>query len=345
MDGSPAAPRSITANTHFEPGAGSAWLCAACALVFAAGCASARPNPRAYARRDVELSSGGAVVSGWLYLPAAPEAGGRSPGVVMAPGFSGTKETNYQYFAEAFAQAGLAVLLIDYPGFGASGGALRGEVDPAAQVQAYRDGLSFLAAREEVDPERLGLWGGSYSGGHVLVAAAHDPRVKCLVAMTPFLSGAFYVSRLPPEARAFLEQQFAQDRQAQAQGAAPAMIPVATEDGQGLSAITSPNAWRFIQSFQSYAPSYVNAVTLRSLELQLAYEPGASVPSIGAIPKLFIIARADELIPESLIQEAFLAAAEPKELAYLEGHHFSPYMEGRAEAIRVAAEWFVAKLR
>ncbi|MFO0727742.1 MAG: alpha/beta fold hydrolase [Myxococcota bacterium] len=340
----PAGPAEPTETRFIAPDR-AAWRSVACALVLFAGCATARPQSHEPQRRDVEFQSGQEVVRGWLYLPAGNESKLRSPGVVMAPGFSGTKETNYQFFAEAFAQAGLAVLLIDYPGFGASGGALRGEVDPALQVQTYRDGLSFLAAQEEVDPGRLGLWGGSYSGGHVLVAAAQDPRVKCLVAMTPFLSGGFYLSRMPPEQRALLEQQFAGDREARARGVAPAMIPVATEDGEGLSAIASPNAWRFIQSFQSYAPSYVNAVTLRSLELELAYEPRVSVPTIGAIPKLFIIARGDELIPEALIQDAFQAATEPKQLAYLEGHHFTPYMEGRAEAIRLAAEWFVKNLK
>lgn len=262
----------------------------------------------------------------------------------MGPGFSGVKECNYQFFAANFAREGFAVLLFDYPNFGESAGTVRGEADPWQQVQAYRDGISYLETRDEIDFNRIGVWGGSYSGAHAIVVSATDSRVKCLVAMTPFISGSYYTQNMPAEVKSFLAQQFNADRLSRVKGGAPARIPVATNDSKQFTAISSPNAWSFIQSFKDYAPTYKNEVTLKSLEMQLEYEPGVYAQHIGAIPKLFLIAKKDELIPEALIVEAYNKASEPKKLAYIEGHHFSPYMENLQEASKLAIEWFKSNL-
>lgn len=300
-------------------------------------------NDAAFNKSDISFISNGLAVKGWLFLPENANAA-KLPAIVMAPGFSGVKECNYQHFAARFAEEGFAVLLFDYPNFGASAVHIKNEVDPWQQVQAYRDGITFLETRDEIDPKRIGVWGGSYSGGHALVVSALDSRVKCVVAMTPFISGSFYVKNFKPEVKAFLTQQFNTDRLARVNGGNPATIPVATGDGKQFSAISSPNAWKFIESFKEAAPAYENKVTLKSLEMQLEYEPGYYVQNIGSIPKLFIIAKGDELVPEQLIKDAFNTAAEPKKLEYIDGHHFSPYMESLPEAAKQAAEWFKANL-
>jgi len=294
-------------------------------------------------KQNISFLSNGILVKGWLFMPSAPPLE-KFPAIVMAPGLSGTKECNYQFFASNFAQAGLIVLLFDYPNFGESGGLVRGEADPWQQVQAYRDGISFLETRAEVDADRIGVWGGSYSGGHALVVSAMDHRVKCVVAMTPFISGSYYVKHFPPELAAFLFQQFDADRLSRISGAEPVRIPVASNDNTQFTAVSGDQAWEFIQSFKDYAPTYENLITLKSLEMQLEYEPGYYVQDIGPIPKLFIIARNDELVPESLIVEAYQMATEPKKLMYLDGNHFSPYMEQLQQASDLAIEWFTVHL-
>lgn len=292
---------------------------------------------------NVSFLSDGFLVKGWLFMP--PDSlNKRLPAIVMAPGFSGTKECNYQFYAANFSKEGFAVLLFDYPNFGESSGSLRYEVDPWQQIQAYRDGISYLESRDDIDMNRIGVWGGSYSGGHTLVVSAIDHRVKCLVSMTPFISGSYYIKNLPDKVKSFLIQQFNADRLSRIKGKEPAMIPVATNDSRQFSAISGTHAWDFIESFKNYAPTYKNSVTLKSLEMQLEYEPGCYVQNIGAIPKLFIIAKDDEMVPEQLILDAFNTASEPKKLIYIEGHHFSPYMEKLPEASKQAIEWFKDKL-
>ncbi len=292
---------------------------------------------------DISFISGGQLVKGWLFVPVGSTSD-KLPAIVMAPGFSGTKECNYQFFASNFAKEGFAVLLFDYPNFGESAGLVKGEVDPWQQIQAYRDGITYLETRDEINKNRIGLWGGSFSGGHVMVVSALDKRIKCMVAMTPFISGSYYVNKFPIEVKSFLSKQFYADRLARIKGDAPAKIPVTSNDPKQFAAISSPNAWNFMQSFKEYAPTYENAVTLKSLEMQLEYEPGYYVQNIGAIPKLFIIAKQDELIPEPLILEAYNKATEPKKLIYIDGHHFSPYMENLQEASQQAIDWFKLNL-
>src|ERR1700751_1982614 len=139
------------------------------------------------ARRDVEFNAEGVTLRGWFY--AAGTGGAPAPAVVMAHGFSAVKEMYLDSFAEVFAAAGLNVLVFDNRNFGASDGEPRQEVDPWAQVRDYRTAITYAATRPEVDAERIGVWGGSYAGGHVLVVGAIDRRVECVVSQAPFVSG------------------------------------------------------------------------------------------------------------------------------------------------------------
>lgn len=290
-------------------------------------------------RLDISFYSNNYSVKGWLFKPAQADVE-LLPVIIMAPGFSGVKECNYQFFAESFSKEGFAVLLFDYPNFGESEGLNRGEVDPWLQVQAYRDAISFAVIAEGLDPERIGVWGGSYSGGHAIVVSATDSRVKCMVAMTPFISGGYYTSHMPQPNLQFLTEKFNADRLSRMKGIKPAMIPVVSDKEGDFTAVSSPYAWNFVESFKAYAPNFQNMVTLKSLEMQLEYEPGIYVPRIAAIPKLFIIAKEDEVIPEDLIRSAYENAIEPKRLTYLDGNHFSPYMDKIGIASDIAISWF-----
>ncbi len=133
---------------------------------------------------------------------------------------------------------------------------------------------------------------------------------------------------------------FNADRNARIKGTAPALIPVVSEEPNSFSAIQSPNAWRFLRSFNDYAPLYQNWVTLKSLELQLEYEPGSYISQIGSIPKLFILALEDGMIPDVQIKDVYQRASEPKNIVEIKGHHFTPYMEGLDEAAKIAIDWF-----
>jgi len=128
-------------------------------------------------RTDITFKTeDGLTLRGWHYLP--DNRRGRVPTIVMAHGFSAVREMYLDRFAEAFAAAGLAAIVFDNRNFGASDGEPRQEIDPWQQVRDYRDAITHAQSLPETDPDRIGVWGSSYSGGHVLVLGAIDRRVS-----------------------------------------------------------------------------------------------------------------------------------------------------------------------
>ena len=43
--------------------------------------------------------------------------------------------------------------------------------------------------RKEMFLDRIGVWGASYCGGHVLVLGAIDKRIRCVATQVPMVSG------------------------------------------------------------------------------------------------------------------------------------------------------------
>lgn len=135
-------------------------------------------------RTDVEFHSEGAVLRGWLYRPiGSPNS--RRPAVVMAHGFSATRHMTIDKYADVLCKAGFVVLLYDHRNFGASDGEPRRQINAWLQARGYRDALSYLQTREDVDPTRIALWGDSLSGGVAVAVAAIDSRAAALVVQVP----------------------------------------------------------------------------------------------------------------------------------------------------------------
>ena len=138
-------------------------------------------------RTDVEFESGGATCRGWLYRPDGSR--GALPCVVMAHGFGATRDASLEPYAERFAGAGFAVLLFDYRHFGASDGEPRQLVSVRRQLEDYASAIACARALDGVDPDRIAVWGTSFSGGHALVTAARVPRIAAAVCQCPMMDG------------------------------------------------------------------------------------------------------------------------------------------------------------
>jgi uncharacterized protein len=295
-------------------------------------------------RRDVEFDAEGVTLRGWHYLPSKSKK--KFPTIVMAHGFSATKEMYLDRFAEAFADAGFGALVFDNRNFGASDGEPRQEIDPWEQVRDYRHAITYAQTLKEVDADRIGIWGSSYSGGHVIVVGAIDRRVKCVVGQVPLVSGHRNARRI---VRAdFVDAvgaMFDEDRASRYAGKPPAMIPVVDADPMAPSALPTPDSWAwFSETGKTRAPSWKNEVTLRSVEMFWEYEPGAYLPYVSPTPFCMIVARGDWLTICDLAIEAYESAREPKKLVILPGGHFDAYVAGFDGASGAATDWFVQHL-
>jgi uncharacterized protein len=296
------------------------------------------------ARRDIEFDAEGVTLRGWFY--DADGRSGAAPTIVMAHGFSAVKEMYLDKFAEAFAGAGLNALVFDNRNFGASDGEPRCEIDPVQQVRDYRHAITYASTLDEVDPTRIGAWGSSYSGGHVLVLGAIDRRVKAVVAQVPLVSGSANIAELVrADFRAGFRQMFDDDRAARFRGDPPAMVPVVAEDPLAPSALPTPDSWTwFTETGKTRAPSWKNEVTLRTVEMLGEYEPAAYIARISPTPLLMVVAREDHLTPAHLAIDAYERAREPKRLVILPSGHFDAYVDGFDEASVPARDWFVEHL-
>jgi fermentation-respiration switch protein FrsA (DUF1100 family) len=298
-------------------------------------------------RKDIEFKTNdGVTLRGWYYLPEGAKDG--IPIIIMAHGYSAVKEMYLDSFAEVFCDAGFAALVYDNRNLGASDGEPRQEIDPWRQINDYRDAITFAGTLPEIDKGRIGVWGSSYSGGHVIVVAAIDRRVKCVVSQVPLISGLRNARRLiRSDFFAGIRANFNADRESRYAGNPPAMIKVVAEEPGDPCALPTDDSSEFmLNTHKLRAPAWRNEVTLRSVEMFIEYEPGFYIPDISPTPFLLVVAGGDHLVSADIACGAYEQALEPKKLLILPGGHFDAYT-GDDFKLNSAAQrdWFVQHLK
>lgn len=134
--------------------------------------------------RQVAFDSEGDTIDAELRLPETDAA---PPVVVMAHGFGAERDFRLPAYADRFVDRGVAAFLFDYRGFGDSEG-------PHQLVDPFRHRADWLAAVDHVrdldgvDGDRVGLWGSSFSGGHVVETAARRD-VDAVLGQVPYVDG------------------------------------------------------------------------------------------------------------------------------------------------------------
>ncbi|MDT4893162.1 MAG: uncharacterized protein QOE97_2197 [Pseudonocardiales bacterium] len=302
-------------------------------------------------REDVEFESEGSTVRGWLYRPDGAD-GAPVPAVVLAGGWCYVRELVMPYYAERFAAEGIAALVFDYRNLGVSDGEPRQHLDPWAQIRDYQNAISFLERADGVDPDRIGAWGISYSGGHVLVAAATDPRVKVIVSQIPVVDGYRNMRRVHGTlGYRRLWQAILEDRQLRYEDPSKRLyIPHAsTTPDEELSSWPFPETkTTFAALQQTEAPLYQNLSTMESVDLLLNYDVGPFVTRIYDTPTLMIVAEGDDLTLWDLEIESYnRIPTEKKKLVVLpHTSHMTLYSDRDKLAVAAdeAANWFVQHL-
>jgi fermentation-respiration switch protein FrsA (DUF1100 family) len=258
----------------------------------------------------------------------------------MAHGYAGVKEQGIELFARLFADAGFVVLLHDHRNFGSSGGGIRQDVDPWRQIADWRRAISFLESQPEVDPARIGLWGTSFSGGHVIVLGATDRRIRAVVAQVPTISGFEQgLRRIPPDAVGAIENAFSDDERAQFRGADPKRQLIVSTDPSVPAAYRAQDA---IEFYTQPIPAGIweNSVTVRSTRAARMYEPGHWVSRVSPTPLLMVVALNDTITVTDLALAAYERALEPKKLVTIAGGHFDPYLGQFQKSSGAALDWF-----
>jgi dienelactone hydrolase len=207
--------------------------------------APAAPLPDGVATKDVHFYSEGIRCYGKIFLPKGFAAASKAPAVVLAPGW-GETAASIEKYAALFASRGLVAMVIDYRGWGKSGGFLqtvdqvktddrlrfsqmtakvrirRKRLIPRQQILDIRNALYYLQGEPGVDRARVGVWGTDMAGGHVIVIAATDARIKAAVAQAPVIEGRDTPQRASAPAGELLQAELKRARTGQSPSPAAA---------------------------------------------------------------------------------------------------------------------------
>jgi pimeloyl-ACP methyl ester carboxylesterase len=228
-------------------------------------------------------------------------------------------------YAEAFCEAGLAILLYDHRNLGRSGGQPRQEINPWIQCRGYRDAITFMETVDDVDPNHIGLWGDSYSGGHVIVVGAVDSRVKCIVAQCPVCGPE--LPGVGPSATNFeiIKETFLRGDVRGSAETTTGPMPVVSFDQIGSPSLLKPiQAFRWFIDYGGRAGTHwVNSATRVIPSTPMPCSPVLCAPYVQA-PTLMIAAPDDEMVHANyaVAKEAFRLIPGPKSWYDIAGGHF-----------------------
>jgi uncharacterized protein len=289
--------------------------------------------PDDVAFRTADIMSEGTRMAAEVFAPKVPDRE-KLPTIIMSHGWGGTAAA-LRPDAVAFARAGYLVVAFDYRGWGKSDSRLilaggkpekkdgkliaevqevREVVDPIDQTTDILNAIHWAAGEKQCDPGRIGIWGSSFSGGHVVYVAARDPRVKAFVSQVGSMGGRWAIANAQMRAFTF------------SQGIARTHGRIGyPRPGEKFGTLTGAPV---IEKFPGYAP----------------------IEDIGRCKdcaKLFIIAEKEELFDNK--DNAILAherATGVKKLIVIPGiTHYGVYREARARAQKEAIAWFDAHLK
>lgn len=286
--------------------------------------------------QEVFFYSEGAKVAGLLRtpdnFPNEPMAA-----MVQGPGWLGLRDSKlYVRYHQALTDAGFAVLIIDYRGFGASEGE-RGLLLPSMQLDDLINAVTYLTTRDDIDPDRIGAFGsGGTGGGNAILLAANDPRVRCVVAQVPVADGEDWLRQMRRgyEWYAFLDELDEDRKKRVLEGKGKLVHP------RDDIMIQTPER-RQTKVKADVDDRIPSEVPLRSAEAVLAYKPIDVVHKIAPRPVMIIGVDNDAVTPTEHAVALYEQAGSPKKLIIERlTSHYAAYDRYWTRVTPQIVEWY-----
>lgn len=273
-----------------------------------------------FTREDSDFTSRGTRCSGWLYRPARVET---PPVVLMAHGFAAERTFRLPAYAERFIERGMAAFLFDYRNFGDSDGEPRNLVSNSRHLQDWEAALAHVRGLTGIDTERIGLWGSSFSGGHVIVTASRDPGVAAIVSQVPFVDGVTTAYWLGLRHVLRATSAGIRDLSRMITAREPFYVPVVCEpDEFGL--MNTPECLPGYMAIVPEDSEWRNECPARAALELLFYRPVAHARRVEC-PALVIMGERDSLIYPRSVEKAASRMREVT-LVHLDAGHFDVYV-------------------
>lgn len=289
--------------------------------------------------RSVQFYSEGSKLEADYYLPDDLQPGERRAAIVLCHGYSGIRSVIFRDYAEHFVAAGYPTLGFDYRGFGGSEGT-KWRIVANEQLQDIRNALTWLETQPEVDPDRLGIWGTSNGGAHVVAVAGMDTRVKCAVGQVGYGDGYRLLTDnySDSEREAFLET-LREDRRKRVLTGSGEAVPVAT-------ILNSAQTTQFLEPAIEAMPDFYSEISWESAEATLEYRPIDVADKIAPRALMLIAADNDDLCKADAYRDVFERAKEPKRWTSYPIEHYDIYQPDWVKrSAGDALEWFDLHLK
>jgi pimeloyl-ACP methyl ester carboxylesterase len=277
-------------------------------------------------------------------------AGAGAPAVLLCQGLSGVKHLVLPEIADGLAEHGITSLRFDYSGFGASEGE-RGWIDPSARTDDAFSALAWLGTDDEVDSDRLGVYGHSYGGPVAISVTARDPRVRAVVSVSGPGDGVAML-RAPRPAWDWVafRKRVEAERAHVATGGTPTEVPVTD---------LLPLSPAFLAAYEKLKASQggssaeqagsglgISTFFLGSADAMLDFDVAGAARRLGGRPLLLVHGADDDTAPIETVEPVYAAAPGPKRWIVVPGaaHNELDAGPGLARAIDAASAWFTEHL-
>jgi uncharacterized protein len=281
-------------------------------------------------------------LAGQLHLPVdeTTSAGGergesksKPPVIVFALGLGLVQQSEaMQDYVRSFNDAGFAVFTFDYATFGASPGLPRHQVHPQSHVRDLKTAISYVKTLDSVDSSRVGLWGNSLGGGHVLLANDSKNSVQAVVSLVPHVNSGLEGMLLtilhnPGPSIVAVCSILAALLQA---GLFSIMgkttyVPLHGEPGSAAMMQNPGDDSGYGKLVANTGPSWHNAATVSSVLGVLFYRPASHLKRIPAAATLIITASNDTLCPAAAARNALQSISNVQYLELPNTTHFDVY--------------------
>lgn len=297
---------------------------------------------------EVEFSSQGTTLRAGHFLPATQALANQRglPCVVMGHGLGGTRAAGLEPFARRFAAAGLHVLCFDYRGFGKSEGEPRQWISVPRQLQDWASAIAYARTLPGVDPQRIALWGSSFSGAHSVAAAVKDGNIAAVSSQGAMMDGTAALFNLLRQAGLGHVLKMTAYGLADAArgllGLGRVTMPVVGAPGE-TAALTTPDSKPGY--LRITPPDWRNEISCSwALDLAL-YRPNTMTPRLPC-PALFCIATEDLVVPPAAMEDGARRSEGKVEVKRYPIGHFDIYVdEGFENASRDQTEFFLRVLK
>jgi fermentation-respiration switch protein FrsA (DUF1100 family) len=255
-------------------------------------------------RADVTVPGG---IAAWHYE-------GGDACVVLGHGFSAVRDQRLDAYAERFNEAGLSALVFDYRHFGASAGEPRQLLDIGEQLDDWRTVIAWARQRYA----KVGLFGSSFGGGHVIAIAAEDHALSAVVAQCPMTDGLQASLRVPPKTTLRLAKVALQDELGSRLGRKPRLVKAAGRPGE-VALMSAADTVPGMESLTPPDSAWVNLVAARvGLKVGL-YRPGRRAKDITC-PLLLCVCEGDSLVSVKASEKVAQDAPQGELARYPIGH-------------------------